>query len=85
MVKSVRLSDTVYNSLKAVKEEGESYSDLVIRLTSAEKKEPIEVFRALATEATKRFEVLGIGGEDIAREIKLLRKKRRENKKSNRR
>ncbi len=60
MVKSVRLSDNAYNNLKALKEEGESFSDVVKRLTAAEKKEPIEVFRALAAKATKRFEERGI-------------------------
>lgn len=43
MVKSVRLSDKAYNNLKALKEEGESFSDVVKRLTAAEKKKPTEV------------------------------------------
>lgn len=79
MVKSVRLSDKVYNNLKTLKEEGESFSDVVKRLTAAEKKEPIEVFRALAADAAKRFEGRGITKEDIAEGIKAVRKERHEN------
>ena len=79
MVKSVRLSDKAYNNLKALKEEGESFSDVVKRLTAAEKKEPTEVFMALAAEATERFEERGITREDIAEEIKAVRKERHEN------
>ncbi|MEK6854101.1 MAG: antitoxin VapB family protein [Nanoarchaeota archaeon] len=53
MVKSVRLSDNVYNSLKALKGESESFSDVVIRLTAAEKKEL--KFRVLAAKASKHL------------------------------
>lgn len=79
MVKSVRLSDNAYNNLKALKEEDESFSDVVKRVIAAEKKEPIQIFRELAAEATKRFEERGITGEDVAEEIKAVRKERREN------
>jgi predicted CopG family antitoxin len=79
MVKSVRLSDNAYNNLKAQKGDGESFSDLVKRLTAAEKKGPIQIFRELATKATKRFEERGITREDVAEEIKAVRNAKREN------
>lgn len=40
------------------------------------KKEPLEVFRELAAEATKRFKERGITREDVAEEIKAVRKAR---------
>ncbi|MBI2142869.1 AbrB/MazE/SpoVT family DNA-binding domain-containing protein [Candidatus Woesearchaeota archaeon] len=48
------------------------YSDATILIRT--KREPIEVFRELAAEATKRFKERGVTREDIAKEIKAVRK-----------
>ncbi len=50
------------------------YSDDTILIRK--KREPIEVFRELAAEATKRFKERGITRKDIAMEIKAVRKAR---------
>lgn len=44
MTKSVSLSDDVYATLKSLKKEGESFSDVVIRITDSKPKRDIMDF-----------------------------------------
>ena len=72
----ITLPASIRESLKL--EEGQVldffYSDDVIVIRK--KREPVEVFRELAAKATKRFAERGVTKQDIAKEIKAVRKAR---------
>lgn len=51
--------------------------DCMVGLVESQKREPLEVFRELATKTTKRFKERGITRADVAREIAAVRKEKR--------
>ncbi|MEM4310952.1 MAG: antitoxin VapB family protein [Nitrososphaerales archaeon] len=74
MTKVISLSDKAYESLKKIKGEGESFSDVVMRLIEKERAKPLTEFAGkwVGNDIEKIFmEILGDRKVTIAREAGL--------------
>lgn len=73
--KMISVRDDIYNTLDRMKQEGESFSDVILRLIASEKRNPLQHF-GIGKDIPKPINDIFEEGIEIARKANLQSRKR---------